>query len=370
VAERLKQCVRSGDTVVRQGGDEFIVILSDVAGAQDVTAIAEKIRRTLAAPHTIEGLELVSSVSIGVSLYPDDAGEIDTLIKHADAAMYRAKVLGRNTCQFFTSDMNVGGLERLSMENGLRRALDRRELHFDYQPLVDLASGRIIGAEALMRWEHPGVGAVSPSQFIPLAEETGLIVPLGEWGLLEACRQARAWQEAGLPEIPVSVNLSATQFRQQNLGDTLARALQTSGLAPGFLELEITESMVMHNVEAGMLAVNRLRDLGLRLSIDDFGTGYSSLSYLRRFPIQRLKIDVSFLRDIATDSGAAAITHAIIALGKGLELRVLAEGVETREQLAVLRAQGCDEMQGYYFSRPVPADEFAVMLGQRRTLQS
>jgi len=370
VAERLRQCVRSGDTVVRQGGDEFIVILSDVVGAQDVTGIAEKIRRAMAAPYALEGVEIVSSVSIGVSLFPDDAREIDTLIKNADAAMYRAKVQGRNTCQFFTPDMNVGALERLSMENGLRRALERAELHFDYQPQIDLASGGIIGAEALMRWEHPGVGAVSPTKFIPLAEESGLIVPLGEWGLLEACRQARAWQEAGLPAIPVAVNLSATQFRQQNLGETLAGALQTSGLAAGFLDLEITESMVMHNVEAGMLAVNQLRGLGLRLSIDDFGTGYSSLSYLRRFPIQRLKIDVSFLRDIATDPGAAAITHAIIALGKGLQLRVLAEGVETREQLAVLRQQGCDEIQGYYFSRPVPADEIADMLREGRTLQS
>jgi len=370
VAERLRQCVRSGDTVVRQGGDEFIAILSDVVDAQDVTGIAEKIRRALATPYTLEGVELASSVSIGVSLYPDDAGDIDTLIKNADAAMYRAKVQGRNTCQFFTPDMNIGALERLSMENGLRRALERDELHFDYQPQIDLASGRIIGAEALMRWEHPGVGAVSPTKFIPLAEESGLIVPLGEWGLLEACRQARAWQEAGLPAIPVAVNLSATQFRQQNLGQTLANALRTSGLAAEFLDLEITESMVMHNVEAGMLAVNHLRSLGLRLSIDDFGTGYSSLSYLRRFPIQRLKIDVSFLRDIATDPGAAAITHAIIALGKGLKLRVLAEGVETREQLAVLRKQGCDEIQGYYFSRPVPPDEFAAMLREGRTLQN
>jgi len=369
VADRLKLCVRSGDTVVRQGGDEFIVILSDVSGAQDVTVITEKIRRALAAPHAFDGLELASSASIGVSLYPDDAGDIDTLIKHADAAMYRAKVLGRNTYQFFTSDMNVGGLERLSMENGLRRALERNELYFHYQPQVDLRSGRIVGAEALMRWDHPGVGPVSPSQFIPLAEESGLIVPLGEWGLLEACRQARAWQDAGLPEIPVAVNLSATQFRQQNLGETLANALHRSGLAAGFLDLEITESMVMHNVDAGMMAVNHLRALGLQLSIDDFGTGYSSLSYLRRFPVQRLKIDVSFLREITSDPGAAAITQAIIALGRGLGLRVLAEGVETREQLALLRAQGCDEIQGYYFSRPVPADELALMLREGRSLK-
>jgi two-component system CheB/CheR fusion protein len=369
VAERLKQCVRAGDTVVRHGGDEFIVILSDIASAPDVANIAEKIRHAMAVPYVLDGLELVSSASIGVSLYPDDAREINMLIKNSDAAMYRAKLQGRNTCQFFTPDMNVGALERLSIENSLRGALGRHELRFDYQPQVDLATGQIIGVEALMRWEHPDLGAISPAKFIPLAEECGLIVPLGEWGLLEACRQARAWQEAGLPEIPVAVNLTAAQFHQPNLVRSLANALEASALAASALNLEITESVVMHNVEAGMLAVKQLRALGLQLSIDDFGTGYSSLSYLRRFPIQRLKIDVSFMRDLTTDPGAAAITNAIIALGKGLHLRVLAEGVETREQLALLRAQGCNEIQGYFFSRPLPPDQLAELLQEGRTLR-
>jgi EAL domain-containing protein (putative c-di-GMP-specific phosphodiesterase class I) len=265
--------------------------------------------------------------------------------------------------------MNVGALERLSMENSLRAALDRHQLHMDYQPQVDLATGRIVGVEALMRWDHPDLGTISPAKFIPLAEESGLIVPLGEWGLFEACRQARAWQQAGLPPIPVAVNLSAIQFRQPKLPEIVAKALRETELAAQYLELELTESILMQQAEAGMASVQSLRGLGLRLSIDDFGTGYSSLSYLRRFPIHRLKIDVSFMRDITTDAGAAAITSAIIAMGKSLKLRVLAEGVETQEQLALLQAQGCDEIQGYYFSRPLPAEELAKLLREGRTLR-
>ena len=362
VAERLKQCVRAGDTVARQGGDEFIIVLADVAGTQDAAHVAEKIRQAMAVPLIVDGLELVTSASIGISLYPDDASDIDTLLKHADAAMYRAKAQGRNTLRFFTPDMNIGALERLSMENSLRRALERQELHVHYQPQVALATGRIIGVEALMRWEHPTLGAISPSKFIPVAEESGLIVPLGEWILLQACRQAKAWQQAGLRPIPVAVNISALQFRQPKLAETIAKILQESELSAQYLELELTESIVMEQAETGQTSLQRLRDLGLLLSIDDFGTGYSSLSYLRRFPIHRLKIDLSFMRDMTTDSGAAAVTGAIIAMAKSLQLRVLAEGVESREQLALLKAQGCDELQGRYFSPPVTADELAKLL--------
>ncbi len=369
VAGRLKQCIRSGDTVMRQGGDEFIIILSDIASSEDAANVAEKIRHEMSIPYVVEGMELISSASIGISLYPDDAGDVNTLVKNSDAAMYRAKAHGRNTYRFFTADMNVGALERLSMENSLRAALDRRQLHMDYQPQVDLATGRIVGVEALMRWEHPDLGTISPAKFIPLAEESGLIVPLGEWGLFQACRQARAWQQAGLPPIPVAVNLSAIQFRQPKLPEIVAKALRETELAAQYLELELTESILMQQAEAGMASMQSLWSLGLRLSIDDFGSGYSSLSYLRRFPIHRLKIDVSFMRDITTDAGAAAITSAIIAMGKSLKLRVLAEGVETREQLALLQAQGCDEIQGYYFCRPLPADELAKLLLEGRTLR-
>jgi EAL domain-containing protein (putative c-di-GMP-specific phosphodiesterase class I) len=255
------------------------------------------------------------------------------------------------------------------MENSLRAALGRGQLHLEYQPQVDLASGRVIGIEALMRWHHPDLGPIAPAKFIPLAEESGLIVRLGEWGLIGACRQAQAWQQAGLPPLPMAVNISAIQFRQPRLPEMVAAALGETGLAAQYLELELTESILMQHAEAGMASMQSLRSLGLRVCIDDFGTGYSSLSYLRRFPIHRLKIDVSFMHDITTDAGAAAITSAIIAMGKGLKLRVLAEGVETQEQLALLQAQGCDEIQGYYFCRPLPADELAKFLREGRTLR-
>jgi diguanylate cyclase (GGDEF)-like protein len=306
VAGRLRQCVRSGDTVIRQGGDEFIIILSDIASPQDAANVAEKIRHEMGTPYVVGGMELISSASIGISLYPDDAGDVNTLLKNSDAAMYRAKAHGRNSYRFFTADMNVGALERLSLENSLRAALDRHQLRMEYQPQVDLATGRIAGVEALMRWEHPDLGAISPTKFIPLAEERGLIVALGEWGLFEACRQARVWRQAKLPPIPVDVNLIAIQFRQPKLPEIVAKALPETELAAPYLELELAESILMQQAEAGMASVQSLWSLGLRLSIDDFGTGYSSLSYLRRFPIHRLKIDVSFMRDITTDAGTGA----------------------------------------------------------------
>jgi len=361
-AERLKQSVRAADPVARQGGDEFIVVLSDVADAQDAAGVAEKIRQTMAAPLMVDGLEVVTSASIGISLYPDDASDVDALFRHADAAMYRAKAQGRNRLCFFSAEMNAGSRERLSMENSLRRALERHELHLHYQPQVELATGRIVGAEALMRWEHPELGSIPPEQFIPVAEESGLIVPLGDWILAQVCTQAKAWQLAGLLPIVVAVNLSPLQFRQPKLAGTIAKVLEETGLAAQYLELELTESAMVEQIESDGTSVQRLWDLGLRISIDDFGTGYSGLSYLRRFPIHRLKIDRSFMRQVTTDTGAAAVTRAIIAMAKSLNLRVLAEGVETREQFALLRDQGCDEGQGYYFGRPVGADELAELL--------
>ena len=369
MAARLRQCVRGEDAVVRQCGDEYIIILSGIGSPEDAANVAEKILHEMRIPVVVEGMEVLSSASIGISLYPDDASDIQTLINNSDAAMYRAKAQGGNAYRFFTADMNLGVVERLSMERSLRGALERRQLHLDYQPQVDLATGRVIGVEALMRWAHPDQGPIDPAKFIPLAEESGLIVPLGEWCLFEACRQARAWQQAGMPALPVAVNLSAIQFRQPKFPEVIAKVLRETGLAAQYLELELTESILMQHAEVGMASLQSLWGSGLRLSIDDFGTGYSSLSYLRRFPIHRLKIDISFVRDITVDIEAAAITNAIIVMGKSLKLRVLAEGVETPEQLALLRAQGCDEIQGYYFCKPLPADEIAILLREGRTLQ-
>jgi diguanylate cyclase (GGDEF)-like protein/PAS domain S-box-containing protein len=367
VAKRLTQCVRAEDTIVRQGGDEFVVILSEITQTRDAANVAEKIRQAILEPFRLDEVEITCSASIGISLYPDDAGDLDTLLKNADAAMYRAKSQGRNACCFFTPDMYVGRRERLSLEQRLRGAVQRGELYLHYQPQVDLVSGRINGVEALLRWRHPELGDLSADHFIPVAEESGLIVQLGQWMLLDACRQARAWQAAGLRPILLAANLSALEFRQPHLVESVIDILQTSGLDPQYLELELTESMLMHEAEA-MSSMQRLKAMGVRFAIDDFGTGYSNLSYLRRFPIHRLKIDLSFLRDITTDQGTAAVTRAIIAMAKTLQLRVLAEGVETRDQLGIISDQGCDELQGFYFSRPVPADEVAKVLQQDRRL--
>lgn len=362
VAERLSGCVRDSDTVSRQGGDEFLIVLTNIHAPGDAARVAEKILARLEAPFEVDGHLLGTSFSIGIALYPEDGASVETLMKNADTAMYHAKESGRNTYRFFDELMNANALERLQLENVLRRALERQEFQLYYQPQVDLASGRIIGMEALLRWFSSELGSVSPAHFIPLAEECGLIVPIGEWVLEEACRQARTWQDRGFPAVPVAVNLSAMQFRRDDIVATVRKALANSALDGQWLELELTESLLMQsgsNVEATLAA---LKTLGVRMSIDDFGTGYSSLAYLKRFPVDRLKIDQSFVRDVTDDPDDAAIVRAIIQMGRSLRLEVIAEGTESPEQMDFLRDEGCTAAQGYLFSPPLPADAISELL--------
>jgi diguanylate cyclase (GGDEF)-like protein len=371
VAERLASHVREGDTVARMGGDEFTFVLTDLGDSHQAGDIAQKILLSLAAdPFMLEDKEIFMSASMGISVYPVDGGDTTSLIKNADAALYHAKSEGRNNFQYYAREMNASAMQRLTLESALRRALEREEFLLYYQPQIDLASGRIIGLEALLRWQHPERGLVSPGEFIPMLEETGLIVPVGEWVLHAACRQGRAWQQAGLQPIRIAVNLSALQFRQPDLVGMIERILAETGLDPSSheLELELTESLLMKNVEETAATLHRLHEMGVKLSIDDFGTGYSSLSYLKRFPLTSLKIDQSFVRDLSSNPDDAAIVSAIIALGHGLKLNVIAEGVETTEQLAYLREMKCDEMQGFLFSRPVPASEITQLLHEGKLL--
>jgi diguanylate cyclase (GGDEF)-like protein/PAS domain S-box-containing protein len=368
VAERLRASVREGDTVARQGGDEFLILLSDLDKLDDIELVAIKIQRAFAQPFLIEGRELFMSGSIGASVYPADGEDMDTLLKHADTAMYRAKEEGGNGFRFYVREMSHRAVERIRMENALRRALEQRQFELYYQPKVELQGGRIIGAEALIRWRHPDLGLVLPARFIPLAEETGLIHGIGGWVLKAACLQSKAWQEAGLASCNVAVNLSARQLRGDNLVELVARTLRETGLEGRYLELELTETMVMQNPEHFVPILEALKDLGVCLSVDDFGTGYSSLSYLKRFPFDRLKIDQSFVRDIATDNNDAVIVQTVISLGHTLGLKVIAEGVETLEQLTFLCRHRCDDMQGYYSSRPVTAEQFGRLLRENRRL--
>ncbi len=361
-AERLSALLRPGDTVSRYGGDEFTLVLANVAHADDVTRIAQKILERFSHPFRIGGRDLFITSSIGITLYPLDDGSAENLLKNADAAMYHAKEHGRNTFQFYTAEMNVRAARRLSLETGLRHALERNELSLHYQPQIDLKSGNLYGMEALLRWQSPEFGSVSPVEFIPLAEETNLIQPIGEWVLRTACTQTRVWHEAGFHGLRIGVNISARQFQQQNLAQLIRQALTDSGLKPQHLDLELTESMLMHDMERTVSTLTELDALGITVSIDDFGTGYSSLSYLKRFPIDVLKIDRSFVRDITTDTDDAAITTAIIAMAHSLEIKVVAEGVETLEQQEFLKLHGCDAMQGYYFSKPLPAEDCLPLL--------
>ena len=363
-ATRLARCMREGDTVARLGGDEFMVVLSNLGDARGAAAAARKILDGLARPTELMGQEVFMSASIGVSIYPTDAADAEALIRNADAAMYSAKRHGGDNYQFYTSDLNVQAQERLALEQGLRVAEQRNELHLLYQPKIDLVSGKIIGVEALLRWQHPVLGSVSPERFIPIAEETGLIIPIGEWVLRTACEQIRTWRALGI-DLPVAVNLSACQFRQRNLAATIHRILSEAVVPPQCLEIEITESDVMENAESAIATLGELKARGISISVDDFGTGYSSLSYLKRFPLDVLKIDRSFVRDIAVDSDDAAIVEAIIALARSLEIRVVAEGVETEDQKAFLNRSGCDFAQGYLFSPPVEAGHIAALLERR-----
>ena len=367
-AERLVACVRAGNTVARHGGDEFVIMVSDPDVADVADRIAAAIQGAISQPFKINDHELVITCSIGISISPRDGEIVQTLIKNADLAMYQAKEQGRNRVRFYTGEMNARSLARMTMEKHLRRALERNELFLCYQPKVSLFSGRITSMEALVRWQSPELGLVSPDSFIPLAEETGLIEAIGEWVLETACRQNRAWQDSGLQAIPVAVNLSACQFRQKNLVRVVEQMLRKSRLEPSYLELEITESLVMQNLDRVSLILNELKALGTPLSLDDFGTGYSSLSYLKRFPFDKLKIDQSFVRDITSEPNSAAIAKTIIAMARSLRLKVIAEGVETVGQLNFLRSHNCDEIQGYLFSRPIVAEEFGNLLRENRKL--
>lgn len=368
VAERVRSCIRQGDTVARQGGDEFSILLEALSQAQDAGFVAEKILVALSEPIRVDGQDFVVTASIGISLYPHDGADVQSLLMNSEAAMYHAKNEGRNTIQFFAAEMNSMARERLALEKDLRLALEKQEFLLHYQPQVDFGSGRIIGVETLIRWRHPQLGMVSPAKFIPLAEDTGLIIPIGDWVLRTACAQTRAWHDAGFRHLQVSVNLSARQFKQQNLSQAVRQVISETGLLPEFLELELTESILVQNPERAIATLHEMKAMGVRFSVDDFGTGYSSLSYLKRFPLDKLKIDQSFVRDISTDPSDAAITQAVIALGRSLGLQVIAEGVETADQLRFLFQNGCHGMQGYYFSKPLPAEQFAELLVEGRCL--
>ena len=359
MAERLKASVRESDTVARLGGDEFVLLINGHGEPDAVAVVLERMLSDISQPWTIPQGDFNVTCSIGVALYPDDGDSAQTLLKHADSAMYRAKERGRNNFQFFTAELNALIRERFELENKLRRALERDQFALEYQPRIAMDSGRIVGVEALLRWQVDGEIVAPPSKFVPVAEEIGLIVPIGKWVLQTACAQNKAWQDAGLPPVVVSVNVSARQFRQDNFIQTIADILRSTGLDARYLEIELTESAVMHDAAQFIAMLAELKRLGVSIALDDFGTGYSSLSYLKRFPVDRLKVDRSFVLDIAADADDATIVRTIIALGHNLGLKVVAEGVETQEQLEFLRANHCDELQGYYFSAPLQPEELA-----------
>jgi diguanylate cyclase (GGDEF)-like protein/PAS domain S-box-containing protein len=362
IAKRLVACVRSSDTVSRQGGDEFVVLLSEMEQAEDAAISALRILQAVAEAHTIDHHDLHVTASIGLSVFPDDGKDSETLIKNADTAMYQAKENGRQSYQFFRPAMTVRAVERQSIEENLRRALERREFTLLYQPKIRLRTGEITGAEALLRWTHPVRGSVSPAQFIPVAEDCGLILPIGQWVLREACKQARAWLDAGLPLGTMAVNISSMEFRDDNFLQSVFAILSETGLDPRSLELELTESVLMKRAESAASVLKTLRARGVQIAVDDFGTGYSSLSYLRKFSIDALKIDQSFVRQITSAPDDSTIVTAVISMGRSMKLRVVAEGVETREELSFLQTHQCDEAQGFYFSRPVLPLQFAMLL--------
>lgn len=367
VAERLKKHLRGTDTVARLGGDEFTVLLQDINGIEGITKVVENIFAIFKEPFNIKEHELFLTASIGIGVYPDDGTDAETLLKNADIAMYLAKDEGRNAYRFYTTAMNARTIERLEMENRLQKAIERDELLLHYQPQIDIVTGEVSGVEALVRWHEPERGIIhQPADFIPLAEETGLIVPIGEWVLRKACEENRKWQDNGLKPVRIAVNLSLRQFRQKDFVKTVTRIIKDAALAPEYLELELTESILMKDVESTIEVLHELKAMGIRLTIDDFGTGYSSLAYLKQMPIDMLKIDKSFVRDIATNPDDAAITITIIRMAHSLKLKVVAEGVETMKQLEFLRTLQCDSLQGFLVSKPVPSGEIEEFLAKGR----
>lgn len=364
-ANRIEKCVRDSDTVARLGGDEFVVILGEINEPGDAAHVSQKILEAMSEPFELNGHKAGVSASIGIAIYPDDGVDSEILIKNADTAMYHAKASGRNNFQFFTPDMHARAYELLSMEAELRMAITRNEFMLHYQPKISVATGKVTGMEALIRWKHPEKGLVPPGLFIPVAEECGLIIEIGEWALREACTQNKKWQELGLLYVPVAVNISALQFHAGSLNNMVMQTLHDTGLSPHYLELEITEGIVMKEGRSTIATLESIKEIGVLLSIDDFGTGYSSLAYLNRFPVDILKIDKSFISGITDNTGSAAIIRTIITMGDSFGLTVIAEGVETFEQYAFLKKNGCDEIQGYYFSRPLPEDEFTQYIASK-----
>lgn len=369
IAQRLTSSVGSDDSVGRIAADQFAIILAPVETKQAAVAVAQNILNSLSIPFLLDSQEVFITASIGISIYPQDARDIDTLLQNAETAIFAARNQGGNQYQFYTPQLQVASSDRLALETSLRYAIEREEFQVYYQPQVNLATGQIIGAEALVRWQNPNRGLISPADFIPLAEETGLIIPLGEWVLRSACIQAQAWSNLGFPPLRIAVNLSSRQFNQSDLSEQLIKILHQTRLDPQWLELELTESMVVQNVEATIARLHEIRSLGIQISIDDFGTGYSSLSYLQKLPFDTLKIDQCFVRQLDNNPKNAALTRAIIDMARSLSLKVIAEGVETLQELAFLCQNRCDAMQGYLFSRPVSADEFQQLIASGKCLQ-
>ncbi|MDR3393502.1 MAG: EAL domain-containing protein [Parasulfuritortus sp.] len=369
ISARLKSCVRDTDSLCRLGGDEFLIVLTHMPDAESISTVVLAMLEQISNPIELDGRDLSLSASIGIAVYPEDGDDFETLLKRSDKAMFHAKEAGRNTYRYFTEQLNTDSLEHLRIAHGLREAVTRNQFTLHYQPQIDLATRRLIGAEALVRWNHPSEGLIQPGRFIGIAEQTGLIVEIGEWVLHEACRQAVAWQQAGLPPMQVAVNMSAVQFRRGNVEKSVRYALEQSGLDPQFLEIEITESVLLHDMDHMLELIKNLKGLGLKLAIDDFGTGYSSLAYLKKFKVDRLKIDQSFVRDIARDLDDMAIVSAIVQMARILNLRTIAEGVETLGQLEFLSSQGCEEAQGFLFSKPLPPEQFEAFVRSTASIQ-
>ena len=362
VAARLRQCIRLSDTVARLGGDEFIILLPEISKLEDVVKLVKRVFWALEAPIKLNGHDITVTTSIGISIFPDDGDDIETLLKKADIAMYRAKIEKKNSYQFYTSNMNISSIEWLSLEHKLRRAVEKKEFLLYYQPKVDIDTGGIVGIEALVRWKDPEEGIINPGKFITLAEDTGLIIPIGEWVILEACKQSKIWQERGFNPVIISVNVSKLQFKQKDFVSTIKKILKEMCIVPNLLQLEITESIIMDNTDVIIEALNELKGMGVTLAIDDFGIGYSSLGYLKQMPIDVLKIDQSFVRNMTADKNDAAICKAVIGIANSLNLDVVAEGVETLEQLNMLHDLTCKKIQGYLISKPVPAEDFEQFL--------